>query len=85
MSPGYQPGLYTDNYFTFIQKIGVVTRFTLILLPHLQDSYCMQAEVPLYQLSPMNNACLIIWNFTLLVSPLVVPSYWVNEYLLAST
>lgn len=62
-----------------------MNRFTLILLPHLQDSYCTQAEVTLHQLSPMSNACLIIWNFTLLVSSLVLPSYWINEYLLAST
>lgn len=33
----------------------------------------------------MSNACLIIWNFTLLVSSFVLSSYWVNEYLLAST
>lgn len=56
-------------------------RFTLILLPHLPPGFILYSGKGyyLYQLTPMSNACLTIWNSTLSVSSLALPSHRVRN------
>lgn len=54
-----------------------MNRFTLTVLPHPPPGFIVYSGKGYYryQLSPTSNACLIVWNSTLSVSSLALPSH----------